>query len=261
MADDILNAPPAGDTAAAPVQNPAAPAQVPAGDTPAAPVTPAQPATPAAPAAPASTTDDKGKVTYEPTGDAGLDLALEYFGGLGLSFDSPEIQEAGKGNFSYLEAKLAALGEDAKGGERYLAIARDAYGRLKEGSKAEYEARKATVLEAVGGEETWNSIKEYVKANAEPNELEEVRAALGQGGLVAKAMAELLHRQYLAASGTTVEPPSPVRHQASAPAGGAPLTRAGYLEELNGLVAKIGSHRLEGSPEYAALRKKYSNVK
>ena len=260
MADDILNTPPAGEQQPG-EQTPPAGQQPPAGDPPAAPAAPAQPATPPAPAAPASSTDDKGKVTYEPTGDAGLDLALEFFGGLGLSFDSPEIQEAGKGNFSYLEAKLAAMGDEGKGGDRYLAIAKDAYSRLQTNSKAEYEARKQVVVDAVGGEETWTSIQEFVKANAEPQELDEVRAALTQGGIVAKAMAELLHRQYLAASGTTVEPASPVRNQASAPAGGAPLTRAGYLEELNGLVAKIGSHRLEGSPEYAALRKKYSNVK
>ena len=31
---------------------------------------------------------------------------------------SPEIQEAGKGNIAYLEAKLASLGEEGKGGDR-----------------------------------------------------------------------------------------------------------------------------------------------
>ena len=270
---DILNptgAPAAPAQPAAPAA-PAAPATDPstgqpvaaAPSAPAAPAAPVQPEAPAAPVVePASTKDDKtGVVTYEPTGDVGLDLALEFFGKLGLDFESPEMQEAGKGNFAYLEAKLAALGDKAQGSDRYLALAKDAYGRLQANDKSAYEARKAIAHEAVGGEETWNSIQEFVKANAEPEELEQVKAAMLQGGVVAKAMAEHLHRLYLASSGTVAEPASATRHQPTAPAGGAPLTRQGYLEEMNALVAKIGSHRLDGSPEYAALRKKYANLK
>lgn len=257
----------------APAAAPAAPVAAPAVDANGNPVAPAAPvaapvAAPAAAPAPApvaqpvESTDPKtGIVTYEPTGDAGLDLSLEFFGKLGLSFESPEMQEAGKGNFSYLEAKLAALGDKAAGSEKYLAIAKDAYSRLQANDKAQYEARRDVVYDAVGGEETWKSIQDFVKANADPGELDEIRDTLAKGGVAARAMAELLHKQFLSAKGTTVTPADPVRHQATAPTGGAPLTREGYLTELNALVAKVGSHRVDGSPEYAALRAKYAKLK
>lgn len=236
----------------APVDPNAAPAPAPV---PAAPADPAPPIVD-----PVQNIAADGAVTFEPTGDLALDLSLEFFGKMGLTLESPELQEAAKGNFQYLEAKLAELGDKAKGHERFIALAKEAHGRLQSNEKASYEARKAVVIDAVGGEETWTQIQEFVKANAEPAELEEVKAALRGGGLVARATAEMLHRQYLSASGTTIEPASATRNQATANRG-SPLTLAGYKEELNVLASKIGSSRLDGSPEYAALRQKYAHVK
>lgn len=233
---------------------PAAPAAAPA----AAPVVPAAPAV----QQPASATDQKtGVVTYEATGDVGLDLALEFFGGLGLAFESPEMQEAGKGNFSYLEAKIAALGDKAAGGEKYLALAKSAYERLQSTDVAAYEARRQVAFDAVGGEETWNQITEFVTANADPQELTDVKAALKQGGIVAQAMAKLLHERFLSASGTTVTPASATRQQATTPQGGAPLSRESYLTELEAIVQKVGSMNVNDSPQYKALRAKYANLK
>lgn len=253
MPDDILNQPAAPAAPATPAA-PAAPA-------PAAPATP--PATPpAAPAEPAATVDTAtGVITYEPTGDIALDLSLEFFGKLGLGFDSPELQEAGKGNFKYLEAKLAEMGDKAKGFEKFVELAREAHGRLKANEQTAYEQRKATVYEAVGGEENWKKIQEHVKANATPEELNEVKEAIAQGGIVARAVATLLHNQYFKTPGVTVDPADPTTRQSTPPAGGNVLTKAGYLQELNVLVARYGSHRLDGTQEYADLRRKYANVK
>lgn len=209
----------------------------------------------------AGVVDDKtGVITYEPTGDVALDLSLEFFGKLGLALDSPELAEAGKGNFQYLEAKLAALGDKAKGYEKYIALAKEAHTRLDAGQKAATDARRKTVHDAVGGEETWKGITDHVHANATPEEKEEVRKALMQGGIVAQAMAKLLHSNYLAATGTVAEPQAAVKGQETAPKG-TPLTLTGYKQELNTLVAKIGSANVEGHPEYTALRRKYAHAK
>jgi hypothetical protein len=218
-------------------------------------------AAPVSTPAPVSTTDTKGVVTFEPTGDAGLDLSLGFFGKLGLGMDSPELVEAGKGNFEYLEAKLKSMGDKAAGWEAYLNLGKDAYKRLETDNKTQYESRKKLVHDAVGGEDNWNKIVEYVNANAEPNEKEEVTKALQQGGMVAKAMALMLHSQFLGAPGTELDPANPVRTQETAPAGGAPLTLAGYQGELQKLVSKYGSHQLDDRPEYAQLRKRYANVR
>ena len=52
------------------------------------------------------TANEPNVVEYEPTGDVSLDIALGFFGRQGLGLDSPELAEAAKGNFAYLEAKL-----------------------------------------------------------------------------------------------------------------------------------------------------------
>lgn len=262
MADPIETPNPAAVAAAPAVNsvdpNVAAPAVA---STPGPNAAPAAPAVAAAPVAqPAATVNDNGTISYEPTGDVALDLSLEFFGGLGLALDSPEMIEAGKGNFQYLEAKLAALGEKAKGYERYLGLAKEAHGRLDAANKADVEKRRSEVHEAVGGEENWKSIVKFVDANATPEERAELKGALAQGGIVAKAVATMLHGMYAKAPGTTLEPASAVRNQPSAPANGAPLTLAGYRQELDALVSSVGSHRVDGSPEYAALRRKYAGV-
>lgn len=219
----------------------------------------AAPAPAAPPASPAVVATPGGK-GFEPTGHAGLDLSLKFFGGLGLSADSPEIVEASKGNFEYLKAKLGTLGDRAAGWEQYLQVAQDATKSIADKKTSDVAAVKTLVHTEVGGEETWGKIKEYVEANADPEELDMVNKALMGGGVVAKAMAQMLHRQYMQSSGTTVEPASATVNQPSVASNGAALTLTGYRSELNALISKIGANRLEGSAEYSALRSKYKNV-
>ena len=112
-ADQLLNAPPGG------------PAVVPLPVTPPliAPVVPVV-APVVAPATPAA-------VTFEPTGDVSLDVALNFLGAQGLTLESPELIEAGKGNFQYLEGKFAAMGDKAPAGWReHVNMAKEAHTRI-----------------------------------------------------------------------------------------------------------------------------------
>lgn len=254
---DILNQPGEVSPPANPVPTPA---PAPPAPEPAPTPAPAAPPTPIDPIAPVEKVDTKGRVTFEPTGDAGLDIALDYFGGLGLGLDTPEMQEAINGNFQYLEAKIAALGEKGAGGEKYIGLAKAAHERHVQNETAAYEERKKVAYDAVGGEENWNKVQEFVTANAEPAELEAVKSAMATGGIVARAVAEMLHRQYMTASGTEIEPARPTVNQSTAPVGSGQLTLAGYREELNKLVAEVGSHRVNDDPRYARLRDKYKNA-
>lgn len=236
--------------------------QTPAGDPAADLLTSPAAGEPAAPAPAAAEPADKVETkTFAATGDAGLDLALEYLAGLGFSEDDAEILEAAKGNFSYLEAKLGAMGDKAKGSERYLAIAKAAAERMRNEETAQYEARRKAVLDAVGGEENWVAIQDFANANATPEELEEVRAALQQGGMIATAMAKMLAEQAAIANADAERPaPKVAKTQAAAAQGGGKLTLDGYRTELTALVKKVGAHNIDRSEEYAALRRKYSNV-
>lgn len=209
---------------------------------------------------PTQTKNEDGTVSFTPTGDLAVDLSLEFFGKLGLTMESPELQEAGRGNFQYLEAKLAELGEKATGYERYVALAKEGQKRLSDASKAADEARRKDVYDAVGGEEEWKKIAEHVGKNATPEEKTEIRDALAQGGIVAKAVAQMLKNLHDGAPGTRKDPAEVSTRQPSSPQGSEKLTLTGYRSELNLLVAKYGSTGLDGTPEYAALRKKYAGV-
>lgn len=58
---------------------------------------PPAPAAPAVPAAPAAPVPVDGAVLYEPTGDVGLDLALEFVGKAGIASDHPAMVAAAGG--------------------------------------------------------------------------------------------------------------------------------------------------------------------
>lgn len=258
MADEVIVPtadvlPPGGNPAAqppAPAVPPVAPVAPPVGDAllddnvqpPVPPVADAEPE----PAA------------FPETGNAALDLSLQFFGKAGITADSPEIVEAEKGNFQYLEAKLRSLGDKAKGWESYLAIAREAHATITQNRTAAIAARREVVHKAVGGEEEWKAIVQFVQANADPAEMKEVRSALALGGQVAKAMALMLQSQYNA--NAPRDPKSPTVNQGARPNNGGPLTLTGYRDELSSLTEKIGAHRVNDSAEYAALRRKYAGV-
>lgn len=238
-APDLSNVIPAAEAVA-----PVAPAPAPA----APPATPAAPA--AEPAAPAA--------AFEPTGDAGLDLAASWAQEIGFSLDDPILTQALEtGDFSLLKAKLASMGDKARGWEQYIALAEQGIGNLTKASEARDAEVTGIVHETVGGEENWNQIKTWASQNAEPAEKEAINAMFNAGGVQAKAAAMLLQNLYSSAGGTVV---APKEATASAPAGQAPSNSAlspdAYRTALSDLVSRVGAHRINGHPEYAALQQR-----
>lgn len=207
---------------------------------------------PAAPSEPSVT-------GYTETGDHGVDLAGKFFAKSGIAEDSPEVQEALRGNWSYLEAKLASLGKKAEGWEQYLAIAKQGVERLQQAHNSTIEARSKVVFEAVGGEEEFNKISAWAKANGTPEELAEFKRGFAAGGVVAQATALFLQSQYLAASNTTQEPKSPVQQVANVTQQSGPMTRQQYAQEVAKLRAEVGDHKMDSDPRYHALRQRFAN--
>lgn len=189
--------------------------------------------------------------TPSDTGDVGLDLALDYFAKLGIKDDDPALDRARNGDFALLEAKLAVLGDKAKGHEKYLALGRQAYEGIKAAAEAKSAATLKVVYEAAGGEANWAAIKTWVGQNADPNERAVLTAGINQGGIVAKAVVSYLSTLYNSKVGKA--PASAVREDATGRAPvGQPLTARGYSDEVAALHARMGA-RMEGSPEYRAL--------
>lgn len=198
-------------------------------------------------------------VTYEPTGDAALDMSLSFLGKHGYGPDHPAMVAAAQGNFAMLKADLATKG--IAGAAEHVALGEQAYGNRLAVQNAQVEKEKASILEVVGGEANWSAIKEWAKANAEPAEAIAVNKALSAGGLVAKAVAAHLANLHSRATGTTVEPASVnggnVASNASAAAvANGPLAPRAYVAAINELKSKIGGANMDTHPEYIKLQQR-----
>ncbi|WWO60253.1 hypothetical protein [Xanthomonas phage SB3] len=195
-----------------------------------------------------------GDTEYQPTGDSRLDAAVHYFGNtLKLDLHSPEMVEASKGNFSYLEAKLEGMGAEAKDAKLYLQLAKDGMAAVGEAEKAKGEALVKTIHEAAGSADAWNETKAYAQANLKPEQINEINEGIQAGGLVATLIVSALRAQHLAHSGTTVTPQSAVA-EGGAPAAVAPVSysfksQADWQVEYRKFIAThgiTGAQRAEG---------------
>lgn len=236
--------------------------QAPAPVTPAASTAPAAAAAPlqigepapATPADPATLEAESEAVEYAPTGDVGLDLALDFIGRQGFGPENAGVKAAINGDFSILKAQLAGAGEKARGWEQYIALAEKAFETSSKASQERQAKDQAAIYGAVGGEQSWAEIAKWAGTNADPAEKAEINAALSAGGRQAVAMATYLASLYERAAGTTREPGSAVNPNAgrSSAASGA-LSPREYADAVAALYRKVGG-RIDDSPEYARLQ-------
>lgn len=198
---------------------------------------------------------DDAVVTYEPTGDVGLDMALAFVGKAGINQDHPAMQAATNGDFSILKATLAAKG--VAGWEQFIALGEAAYARTTADNEKKAAASREAIYKIAGGEENWNAVKTWAGANATPEEKAEVNALLNQGGLAAKGAVQYLLQAYAKAANVEVNPRDPLANAGALPAAAAnaPLSAREYAAEVQQLNNKLGG-RLEGSKEYAALQRR-----
>ena len=235
---------------------PAAPAagQPPVGVPPPAPPAPGVLlADPAVAPPPAPNPDTSNEFTYDATGDAGLDYALNFVGKLGYGDTHPAMQAAQKGDFSLIRAELATKG--VAGSDAVLALAEQAYTRF-----AAEDAKKATELsgfaaQAAGSAENWAVVRAWAAAEATPQEKAQVNAAIAQGGLVAQGVISQLVNLYQQKH-TLPKDAAPVA-KPGAGSGAAttagPMTAQAYAQAVEQLRQKYGSNT-DSTPEYAALQ-------
>ena len=234
--------------------------------TPGQPPAPAPaPATPPAPApAPAVLLDDTAEpatpnpdttneFTYDPTGDAGLDYALNFVGKLGYGDTHPAIIAAQKGDFSLIRAELATKG--VAGSDAVLALAEQAYTRFAAEDAKKSEELAGFAAQAAGSAENWAVVRAWAAQEATPQEKAQVNAALSQGGLVAQGVINQLVALYqqkhtLPKDAADVAKPGAV---GTAAPSNEPMTAKAYAQAVEALRQKLGN-RTEDSPEYAALQ-------
>ncbi len=223
----------------------------------AAPAAPAAP-TPA-PAIPAPAADGK----LEETGDPGLDLAIGFINDAGIKANDPAVEAARNGDFSMLEAKLAAMGDKAKGYDKFLALAKSAYERHTEQVEKTNAEVESMVHAACGGAEGWAAVSAWAGKEATPAEKAQINAAFAAGGVQARAAANYLAEAYKRAGRPGYrEPASAIKPNAGA--GGndqAPLTAKQYAAEVQKLIATSKGRAVDNTPEYRALQARRSQAR
>lgn len=199
--------------------------------------------------------DDTGIITYDPTGDPGLDVALSFLGSLGLGADNAGITAAAKGNFTILEATLASLGDKAQGWQQMLALAKQAYTNSEAKQVAHTKSIDTAILSVVQSADNWDAIKAWAAKNADPAEKAEINRMVDAGPVQARAAATLLLEAYRKATGTVITPANATGNASGIPAANASgtLTSRQYAEEVATLRRTLGT-RMEGSQQYRALQ-------
>lgn len=215
-----------------------------------------EPVVVAAPAVAAAYELEATSVSYDPTGDAGLDVALAFVGKLGIAIDHPAMQATEQGDFSLLKAHLAAMGPKAVGWEQHVALGEQSYTRTAAAAETAAKAVEATVVGVAGSAEAWSAIQLWASQNATPAEKAEINAMFDSGPVGARAAAITLREAYSKASGTVVKPASPTRDASAGAVStdpNGPLGNREYGAAVRDLRQKLGN-QMDRSPEYAALR-------
>lgn len=201
-------------------------------------------------------------VEYKPTGDPGMDLALSFVGKQGIKPDHPAMVAATNGDFSFIKATLAALGDKARGWEQHVALAEQSYARAATEANTAKAAATAAIHDAVGGEANLGPILKWASSVASAEEKAYFNEQLGGTPLQARIAATELARLYSKASGTVVKP-APVSTgptAASTPEANKPLTRAEYTKQVQALSHRLGGGAaLTQSSEYQALAQRFLN--
>lgn len=197
--------------------------------------------------------DTSQEFSYDPTGDAGLDYALNFVGKLGYGDTHPAIIAAQKGDFSMIRAELATKG--VAGSDAVLALAEQAYTRFAAEDAKKSEELAGFAAQAAGSAENWAVVRAWAAQEATPQEKAQVNAALAQGGLVAQGVISQLVALYqqkhtLPKAAADVAKPGAVGTAATS---NEPMTAKAYAQAVEALRQKLGS-RTEDSPEYAALQ-------
>jgi hypothetical protein len=201
--------------------------------------------------------DEAGAVVYDPTGDAGIDMALGFIGGLGIEGTDPAMVAAANGDFSFIKAKLATMGDAAKGWEQHVALAEQGFARQLATFKETTEKSLAACHTVAGGADQWKLIEKWAGENADPEEKAALSAMFDQGPVQARLAATAMRSAYEQAKGTTIAPANPASTASGAPpAAQTQLTRANYHKEVDALYRTMGN-AMDGSTEYADLKRRY----
>lgn len=199
--------------------------------------------------------DTTHEFTYDPTGDASLDIALNYIGKLGYSPNHPAMLAAQKGDFNLIKAELAVKG--VAGASEMLAVAQEGYQRVAGAQKAKDAETRNYGEQLCQGKENFNAALEWGRKTLSDADKAWFNSSVSQGGIAAQAAIDKLAQSYLAANKFTKHPANAAPGAAAAAGGFAdngPIDSATYRAEIQKLRVAAGNRGYEGSDQYKALQ-------
>lgn len=142
---------------------------------------------------------------FNKTGDAGMDLALEFLSKQGFGPEDDAVKLAFEGDFSMIKAKLASKGSKAQGWEQYVAISENHFEKKKSEKESRDKDTRDIMNGVFGNESNTHNVLDWASEEASEEETSALNKMIESGGLQAQAASMWLDAAYKSANGTKVK--------------------------------------------------------
>lgn len=187
---------------------------------------------------------------YDHDADLSLQSALRLIAAAGIPEDGIEMYAASHGDFERLSDALRGN----KDRDLILRLVKSSYDAFRHGEERKAARIASEIEEFAGGKKAWNDMRKWAEANASPEELADMKAAIEQGGSAARLLVRLLKQIRSAPkdeAGEYAEEEAPRRTPRASHKRG-PLTAEEVNQRIGDLYRKYGNDARR-TPEYRAL--------
>lgn len=188
---------------------------------------------------------------FDHDADLNLQSALRLIAAAGIPEDGIEMYAASHGDFERLSDALRGN----KDRDLILRLVKSSYDAFRHGEERKAARIASEIEEFAGGKKAWNDMRKWAEANASPEELADMKAAIEQGGPAARLLVRLLKQIRSAPkddAGEYTEEETPRKPRATRREHG-PLTPKEIKDRTNALYLKYGEAVARRMPEYRAL--------
>lgn len=187
---------------------------------------------------------------FDHDADLNLQSALRLIAAAGIPEDGIEMYAASHGDFERLSDALRGN----KDRDLILRLVKSSYDAFRHGEERKAARIASEIEEFAGGKKAWNDMRKWAEANASPEELADMKAAIEQGGPAARLLVRLLKQIRSAPKdddGEGFEEEARVRAPRE-PRRRGPLTAEEVNQRIGDLYRKYGNDARR-TPEYRAL--------
>lgn len=188
---------------------------------------------------------------YDHETDLSLRSALRLIEAAGISEGGIELYALSHGDFEPLSNALRGN----KDRDLILDLVKESYDAFRHGEERKAARIASEIEEFAGGKKAWNDMRKWAEANASPEELADMKAAIEQGGPAARLLVRLLKQIRSAPkddAGEYAEEEAPRRTPRASHKRG-PLTAEEVNKRIDALYLKYGEAAARRTPEYRAL--------